>query len=195
MSAMEALDAFPAVSEEQVIAALNERREEMAQLGGGTLPVDQFWQQGDLERYTAAHAWWPKDAPDNCALPTLRELCLTIGTGAGLTPVPFMDAVTLLWQRCVKWLEAEGRSTVRPNETKEERRRRQTRESAARTRQLAREAAVNPAAARVRELHGLYIAACQARKVAMQAAHDAHTPTVDAAKLAWEEAKRELSQS
>jgi hypothetical protein len=147
--------------------------------------VEEFYKEGDLYRYRDAAVWWPRDAPPACALPTLRELCMTIAGGAGTTPMPFMDAVTMLWMRCVKWLEEEGRSTLYPNESADERRRRLGREATARHRALAARAESNPAADEVKRLYAAYIEACRVRKLA----YDQATPAVEAARAAWEAAR------
>jgi hypothetical protein len=185
---MELLDLSPSVTETDVVLALIEHSVEMAQHGASVLPVDQFWREGDLGRYNAASAWWPTDAPPNCQLPSLRELCMTIAGGAGTTPMPFMSAVTVIWQRCVQWLESEGRSTVHPNETKDERRRRLGREAVARHRALNATSGGNPDADRVKSLYARYIAACQARK----AAAAEHDDRVASARAEWEAAKAAL---
>jgi hypothetical protein len=186
---MDRLDADPDVTEGQVLIALQERVDDMRVHGAGVLDPEEFWQLGDLERYRAARAWWPRDAPPQCALPTLRELCMTIAGGAGTTPLPFMSALTILWERCVRWLADEGRNLEDPNESKEERRRRLGREAVRRHRELSRAQATNPAADRAKSLHAAYIEACRARK----AAYDAATPAVEAARAAWEAATSEVA--
>jgi hypothetical protein len=186
---MELLDAVPldAVNDGLVLAALEERRAEMVELGGVAMPLDQFWGPADLPTYRQAAGWWPVDAPQSCALPTLRELCLHVAGPAGATLLPAARVLALMGERCVKWLEEEGRNIADPNESAEDRRRRLGREAVARHRALTREAASNPSADRVRALYSAYIAACRARK----AAYDAATPVVEAARVAWEAARAE----
>jgi hypothetical protein len=186
---MEALDADPVVTDAHVRLALDEWIDDWVAHGGSCATSAEFWEDGTLDRYRSAAAWWPTDAPATCALPTLSELCRSVTSRAGTAT----DVLTILWQRCVQWLEVEGRSTTNPNETKEDRRRRQVRESVARHRALTREAASKPRADRLRVLHAAYIAACRARKAAADAAHREATPTVEAARAAWEAAKAEVA--
>lgn len=186
---MEALDA-PDVTEEQIMLALVERINEMASHGASFLDPETFFRPGDLDKYRAAAAWWPKDAPPICLLPSLRELCMTIAGGAGTQPIPFADALTLLWTRCVEWLGTEDRSTVHPNETPTERKHRLNRERVRRHRSLHREVHdEDPHVRHVKQLHARYIEACQARKEALAAVHDEHDLIVERARTAWEEAK------
>lgn len=185
--ALEALDGG-IVTEEMLVEALIERIDEIGGLGGSFLSPAEFYKPGDLERYKQASAWWPTDAPQSCALPTLRELAMTIAGGAGTTPMPFMQALTVIWTRCVEWLKSEGRNTVNPNETAAERKRRLGREATARHRRLNAEAGSNTAADNVKALYARYIAACQARKAAAQE----HDSAVAAAKSEWEAAKAAL---
>ncbi len=188
---LQQLDSTPLdqVTDILIRAACEERAEEMIHLGGIAMSVDDFWREGALNTYKAAAAWWPTDAPMNCALPTLRELCMYIAAPSGAKLIPADAVLITLGERCAAWLTAEGRDVAHANETPVERRRRQTREAVQRSRALRRDATVDPEAARVRALHGAYIAACQARKAAA-AEHDG---LVEAAHAAWQEAKAALA--
>lgn len=190
MSALlDKLNNDPATTEADVLAYLAERVAWGRQAGGTTLPPDQFWQPGDLARYRAAAAWWPADAPPRFQLSPLGSMCGSIVTGAGMEVWPFMRLLTHRWEQCRTWLESEGRNVGQPNETKEERRRRLGREATARSRANKAAAEHSPELAERQRLHAAYIEACRVRKAAVQAAHDEHTPAVDAAKAAWDASK------
>jgi hypothetical protein len=146
-----------------------------------------YWGPDTLASYLAAAAWWPLDAPPRFAMPSLRQMCMGIATPVGTHAQTADELLLSVAQRCAQWLESEGRDVQRPNETPEERRRRKAREGMSRHRAAVR--GDEGAAARVRELHAAYIAACQRRK----AAAAAHDDEVAAAKAAWESAKRGLA--
>jgi hypothetical protein len=192
VSALDQLDNLPLseVTDEHVVAALVERSREMTEHGGIALPLDHFWQADALDQYRAAAAWWPTDAPQNCALPTLRELCLHVAGSAGATLLPAMAVLRLMADRAVHWLQSEGRSAAAPNETPEDRRRRLSRERVRRHRDVVREVEGEGAAGEVRRLYAAYIEACRVRK----AAAAEHDDRVSSAKAAWEAAKAALSE-
>jgi hypothetical protein len=157
----------------------------------GLLP-DIFWQAGDMDLYKQAVAWWPKDAPPAHALPTLSEL-FPYGMGPETAQkVTARDALTKLGEHCTAWLVSEQRDPLHPNLTPQEAQRKRAAAAMQRSRELTRAAKHNPQADNVKRLHAAYIEACRVRKAAVQAVHDAHTPQVDALKLEWEEAKRQL---
>jgi hypothetical protein len=194
---MDDIEAAGDATHEQVLAALEEHCDEWRTHGGQHLDISYFYMEGDVARYHSASAWWPTDAPPMCAIPSLAGMLkmITVTNGPpGRDPLTFQDVLLLLWHRCINWLVEEGRSTEHPNESAEQRRKRQNREAVARHRALTREVAEgDPKAVRLRSLHAAYIEACKARKAAVQAAHDAHTPACAEAFDAWNAAKAELS--
>jgi len=186
MPTLQQLNTDPTCTERDALDYATEWSAVGAAAGGVPMPLDQFWAAGDLDRYRAAAAWWPADAPPRWQLAPLGTMLQGIVNAPGAEPWSFVRRLTHQWQRCREWLVAEGRDPALPNEDPAERRRRLGRESVARHRATAKAAAGgSPEACRLRDLHATYMAACAARR----AAYDEHTPAVDAAKAAWEAAK------
>lgn len=152
-----------------------------------TLDHAEFLAEGDLTSFRQLLAWWPTDHPRNLPPPGLGELCDRVVGNPVFPPVPFGDLLTRRWRECCAWLAENDRNLDDPNETREERRRRKGREAVARHRATS----AHPAADELRRLHAEYIGACRRR----QAAYDAVTPEVDAAKAAHAAAKAQINQT
>ncbi len=181
------------VTDAHILAALLERIEEMH--GYPHMDPAVFWTPETLGSYRAAAAWWPNDAPRIVALPLLSDLVFQVAGNTNRQELTAFQLLVSASQRCQEWLVSEGRDPANPNETKAEAQRRKAALAMRASRDLARAAATNPQAARVKELHGAYMAACKARKDALTATHAHHDPLVKTAMDAWHAAKAELSGS
>lgn len=157
--------------ERVVLEYLEEHSAYVTDAGGVAMPIEQFWQPGDLARYRAAQAAWATDAPPRYALPELTTLLRGVAGPAGLPQTTFLDDLTALWTRYAAWMASEGRDPTRPAETQQERRARVARESMRRTR-ARRSADTDPEhvalleAARVAHEH--YLMACRGRREAVE---------------------------
>lgn len=178
----------PHTTEEQCLEFVRQWHQYGQEQGFQLMEPETFWQPGDLERYRQTVAWWPKDAPPIVGQPWLASMLKGVAV-FGREPEPFTQTLTFLWKRCYDWLVAEERDPKNPNESKEARRRRMAKERVARSREFN----AKPNTEHVRQLHREYIAACQARKAAVDATHAAHTPAVEAAHAAWQEARASLA--
>lgn len=158
---LEHLDS-PEATNEDVRIYLEERSEYITGAGGVAIPIDQFWAEGDLDRYRQAAAIWAKDAPPRFALPDLSTMLNAVAGPAGMMQTSFMHNLTHLWEGYAAWMQSEGRDPLRPEEDAKSRRARIARESMQRTR--AARAGTDPKAAELKRLHGVYMDACRKRK-------------------------------
>lgn len=147
---------------EDVLAYLQQRCDQITAAGGVAMHIPNFWQFGDLERYRAAAAVWAKDAPPRFALPDLPTLLMAVSGPRGMMMTSFMHNLTALWNQYAAWMQSEGRDPYRPAEDAKAKRARIARESMARTR--ARRAGTNPLLEESKRAHDLYLTACRQRK-------------------------------
>lgn len=174
------------VQEDDVLEFLQRKADEATAAGVPHIPINEYWRSEDLEHYRKAVVWWPKETPGRFICPPLSTLCHGIILTPGLPRTTFYGRLSYLAHMTSEWLRSEGADPANPHETKDERRRRKGREAV----QRHRAQATNPGADEAKQLHSAYIAACQARKAAAQAAHDKHTPAVEAAFHAWQKARQ-----
>lgn len=152
----------PEATETDVLMYLEERSAQIVVAGGVAIPVNEFWHEGDLERYRAAAAVWAKDAPPRFALPDLPTLLMAVSGPRGMMMTSFMHNLTALWNQYATWMQSEGRDPYRPAEDAKAKRARIARESMARTR--ARRAGTNPLLEEAKHAHDAYLTACRQRK-------------------------------
>lgn len=182
-------------TESDVLAYLEEQHAKCTEVQNA-MPIEQFWQAGDLALYHQALAWWPTDATNqHNRLFGLGELCSYVLWVKSLTaPHPtFREALHANGERCVKWLQANNRNIQNPNETKDERKRRLGREAQARYRANAKENGSSPRNDHVKQLWSAYMDACRVRKEAIAQIKARHDEDVCRAYAAWEKAKAALS--
>lgn len=178
-------------------------------------PRNFFQGQADLDHYHVALAWWPKGehVPPQLAPPTVWQLCFRYEEQDPRIGSTFLARLTARANAVVSWINAQGLDVSNPNETEEERRKRQNREAVRRHRvrkgdagtpeDQARELEIKAAydhwqalskgrAAvladldqRVQQAHEAFLAVCEERKHA-RAHVDAQ---VQAAKQAWKDLK------
>lgn len=160
----------PDATEDEVLAYLEHRVTNIVGAGGVAMPIDQYWAEGDLERYRAAAAVWVKDAPPRFALPDLPTLLNGISGPVGMPLTSFMDDLTRLWTQYAAWMQSEERDPYHPVEDPKAKRARIARESMARTR--ARRSSADPELALLlmasKARHDEYLMACRGRKEALE---------------------------
>lgn len=155
----------PNGTEEDVLAYLEWRADQITDAGGIVTPFSLYWEPGDLERYRAAAAVWAKNAPPRFALPDLPTLLNGVAGPIGMPHTSFIQDLTHLWDQYAAWMQSEGRDPYRPDEDAKAKRARIARESMARTR--ARRAGTNPALDVAKTAHDAYLAACRKRKTTL----------------------------
>lgn len=136
--------------------------------GFTTLPIAEFYQPGDADRWRMARDAWPQTAPRQLALPDLGTIAQNIARYPPLEPTTFMGALTTAWERVSMWLVERGGDPNNPNETKEQRRSRKAREAQARYRDRTTKSADpgrQQAAAEAQRLYEVYMDACRHRKL------------------------------
>lgn len=91
-----------------------------------------FVTPGDLQTLSNVVSWWPKDAPNNYAAPTLYQLLQDLRhNGVSLS---FADSLAWYVERIKEWMRVHKFNVDNPNETKGEREARLNRERVARHR-------------------------------------------------------------
>lgn len=124
------------ITEPELILALQQYAQLMAEEGHQVVPVEQFYKLGDLQSYRQAKAMWATDVDQQFVCPPLWMVGNRIRGSAALdmSNVTFIGTLTEYWNRYADWMTKHKRDALHPNETKEERRLRKERERQSRIR-------------------------------------------------------------
>lgn len=156
----------PNATEQDVVAYILEHQQYIISQGGKAIPIEQYWQAGDLERYRAAKAAWATDAPPRWALPDLASLLKGCAGGQSENLWPFMRYLEHMWSNYSAWMASQKRDVNYPNETPNQRRTRKARESMARSRERNGDASAQrkEQLEETKRLYDAYIDACRERR-------------------------------
>lgn len=156
------------LTEDELLLYIEDEIKQRTAMGMSAMPIDVFYNPGDLEHFRAARDWWYKGAPPMEAVPSLPSLCNS-ATGRTLDETcNFYDTLDGLARRHRKWCIDNNINPDNPNESKQQRRSRLGREAQARYR--ARTKQINDptekqSSEHVSLLYKVYMDLCRERKL------------------------------
>jgi hypothetical protein len=120
-------------SRANILAALDIQLVNAERYGHEVMDPELFFPAGDEAQVAAAHAWWPRECPDNLSWATSLGGSIAM-LASGANNETLVTHLMRQGERVATWLLSEGRDVVYPNESKSDRMKRLNRERVARHR-------------------------------------------------------------